>query len=109
MKNPFEKNDHKILIAGILFGSAVAGAVAYLFLTRTGSQLRKQLTGHLGRMRDSFLGIEPQDEPAEQTPAYLKNKVKPPKTDREKLEKHEILHEQSGGQKARHNEKQAKK
>lgn len=92
MKNPFEKNDHKILIAGAVVGSIAAGAAAYLFLTETGSQVRQQLAGHFGRMRDAFMGgraEEPQSEPQ----AYLQHKDKAPKTDREKLLKHEVLHD----------------
>ncbi|MDB5144557.1 MAG: hypothetical protein JWQ66_3270 [Mucilaginibacter sp.] len=89
MKNPFEKNDHKLLIAGIVIGSAAAGAVAYLFLTETGSQVRQQLTGHFGRMRDAFLGNR-SEEPQSDSQAYLKHKGKEPKTDREALLKGEI-------------------
>ena len=93
MKNPFEKNDHKVLIAGIVIGSLAAGAAAYLFLTETGSQVRRQLTGHLGRLRDTLIGGQPEDETAEETPAYLQQKGKAPETDREKLKKDEIIPE----------------
>ncbi len=66
MKNPFEKNDHKVLIAGILIGTVVAGATAYLFLTETGTEVRGQLAGHFGRLRETFLGGgEPQEEQPE--------------------------------------------
>jgi len=80
MKNPFEKDDHRLLIAGIIVGSVVAGAAAYLFLTETGSTVRQQLAGHLSRMKQSFLGggSEP---PAEEEPEYLKKPHKAPKTD----------------------------
>ncbi len=93
MKNPFEKNDHKVLIAGIVIGSLAASAAAYLFLTETGSQVRRQLTGHLGRLRDTFIGGQEEEGPAEVEPGYLQHKAKAPKTDREKLKKHEILHD----------------
>ena len=91
MKNPFEKNDHKVLIAGIVIGTAVAGAVAYLFLTETGAQVRQQLTGHIDRMRDAFLGAQPEEEPAPSEPEPPKPKGKAPKTDREKIMKDELL------------------
>jgi hypothetical protein len=91
MKNPFEKNDHKVLIAGIIVGSAVAGAVAYLFLTETGANVRKELTGHVNRIRDAVMGIEKKPEPAPE-PEYIHHeKPKAPKTDREALKKHEII------------------
>jgi len=92
MKNPFEKNDHKVLIAGIAIGTVAAGAAAYLFLTETGSGIRKQLGGHLTRLKTAFMGGE---QPAEEPhPAdYLKKPHKAPKTDREALKRHEILHE----------------
>ncbi len=92
MKNPFEKNDHKVLIAGIVIGTVAAGAAAYLFLTETGSQVRQQLTGHFGRMRDAFLGKQP-EEPQTDPQAYLQHQTKAPKTDRTPLLKHEILHD----------------
>jgi len=61
MKNPFEKNDHKVLIAGIVIGSVVIGAAAYLFLTETGASVRGELAGHFNRMRSALIGddIEP--------------------------------------------------
>lgn len=90
MKNPFEKNDHKVLIAGIIIGSAVAGAAAYLFLTKTGASVRQQLAGHFDRMKDAFMGGEPEPE-EEAVPEYLQQKTKKPKTDREALVKNEIL------------------
>lgn len=89
MKNPFEKNDHKVLIAGIVIGSVAAGAAAYLFLTETGASVRQQLAGHFNRMRNAFIGDGP--EPATETPGYLQHKTKKPKTDREALLKHEII------------------
>jgi hypothetical protein len=92
MKNPFEKNDHKVLIGGIVIGSLVVGAAAYLLLTETGKQVREQLSGHLSRMLDTFMGNEP-DAAEEETPAYLQHRKKGPKTDREALKKDEILHE----------------
>jgi gas vesicle protein len=58
MKNPFEKNDHKVLIAGVIIGSVVVGAAAYLFLTETGANVRRELTGHLNRVRDVVMGTD---------------------------------------------------
>jgi hypothetical protein len=91
MKNPLEKNDHKVLIAGIIIGSVIAGAAAYLFLTETGTTVCRELTGHLNRVRDAIMGGEP--EQAEATPVnyYLHHdKPKPPKTDKDVL-KHAIV------------------
>ena len=96
MKNPFEKNDHKVLIAGIIIGSVAAGAAAYLFLTETGTSVRGQLAGHFNRMRDAFLGNEPEPVAEDHSTDYLKHKTKAPKTDREKLLKHEILSPEGG-------------
>jgi hypothetical protein len=91
MKNPFEKNDHKVLIAGVAIGSAVAGAIAYLFLTETGATVRKELTGHINRIRDAVMGVKPA-APEEEHPAdYMHPKPKAPKTDRAALKKHEII------------------
>lgn len=98
MKNPFEKNDHKVLIAGIVIGSLAAGAAAYLFLTETGKEVRGQLSGHFNRLRNTFLGNESEsNEDQEEAPAYLQHKTKAPKTDREALKKHEILQEHQPG------------
>ena len=89
MKNPFEKNDHKTLVAGIIIGSAVAGVAAYLYLTETGKSVRREVGGHFSRMRDAFIGAEPEPEP-EHVQDYLQHKKKKPKTDRDALLKHEI-------------------
>lgn len=43
MKNPFKKNDHTVLIAGIAIASAAAGALAYLYLSESGNKTRKSL------------------------------------------------------------------
>jgi gas vesicle protein len=98
MKNPFEKNDHKVLIAGIIIGSVAAGAAAYLFLTETGSSVRQEIAGHFGRIRDAFMGNEP-ELVVDHEPEYLQHPKKKAKTDREALLKHVILggehHEES--------------
>jgi gas vesicle protein len=103
VKNPFEKNDHKALVAGIIIGSVAAGAAAYLFLTVTGTSVRKELAGHFSRMRDAFIGGEP--EPSEDhAKDYLQHKGKKPKTDRLAVLKHEII---GGQQEEHHGEQQA--
>ncbi|MBB6131109.1 YtxH domain-containing protein [Mucilaginibacter lappiensis] len=43
MKNPFKKNDHTVLIAGIAIASVAAGALAYLYLSESGNKTRKGL------------------------------------------------------------------
>jgi gas vesicle protein len=43
MKNPFKKSDHTVLIAGIAIASVAAGALAYLFLSESGEETRKNL------------------------------------------------------------------
>jgi len=43
MKNPFKKNDHTVLIAGIAIASVAAGALAYLYLSESGHKTRKSL------------------------------------------------------------------
>lgn len=40
MKNPFEKQDNSAFIATVLIGSIAAGAIAYLYLTQSGSHAR---------------------------------------------------------------------
>ena len=91
MKNPFEKNDHKVLIAGIIIGSAIAGGVAYLFLTETGTTIRQELTGHVNRIRDAVMGVEPAPEEEDHATDYLHHEhPKAPKTDRATLKNHVI-------------------
>lgn len=91
MKNPFEKNDHKVLIAGILIGSIAAGAAAYLFLTEPGSQVRAQLAGHLGRIRDAFIGAQSAEAANEGTPGTPAHTDKAPKPKREALKKQQVM------------------
>lgn len=38
MKDPFEKDDNTAMIAAIVTGALVAGALAYLFFTDSGSE-----------------------------------------------------------------------
>jgi gas vesicle protein len=91
MENPFNKKENTALIVGVIAGAVVAGAVAYLFLTDTGTQVRQKLSGHLERVIAAITGREteePADDPAQD---YLNHPKKHPKTDREKLLKHEAL------------------
>ncbi len=90
MKNPFKKSDHRALVGGIIVGSALVGTALYLLLTETGASVRGQIAGHFKRLKDSYSGHEPETA-SEHTKDYLQHKKKAPKTDREKLLKHEIL------------------
>ena len=96
MKNPFERNDHRILIGGAIAGSVIAGAAIYLFLTETGTSVRRQVSDRLSRMKESIFGNGSQPM-VEATPEYLQKPRKASKTDREALKKNEILHEQNPG------------
>jgi gas vesicle protein len=91
MKNPFERNDHRVLIGGVIAGSVIAGAAAYLFLTETGSSVRRQVVDRFDRMKQSIFGngAEPI---VEAVPEYMQKPSKAPKTDRQALKKNEILH-----------------
>ncbi len=42
MKNPFKKKDNTTIIATVAVASLAAGAVAYLFLTDNGTELRSR-------------------------------------------------------------------
>ena len=94
MKNPFEKNDHRILIGGAIAGSVIAGAAAYLFLTETGTTVRRQVADRLSRMKEAIFGGSV-DPIVEAVPEYRQKSHKALKTDREALKKHEILPEQN--------------
>ncbi|HEY9000989.1 MAG TPA: YtxH domain-containing protein [Mucilaginibacter sp.] len=94
MKNPFERNDHRVLIGGVIAGSVIAGAAAYLFLTETGSTIRRDVADRLDRLKQKFFGNGTQPV-VEGVPEYMQKPHKAPKTDREELKKNEILHEQN--------------
>ncbi|MDB4926617.1 hypothetical protein [Mucilaginibacter sp.] len=49
MKNPFEKESYKGLIAGIAIGGVVAAGLAYLFFTEDGEEL---LAGFKHKLKD---------------------------------------------------------
>jgi len=88
MKNPFKKKDNTLLIAGIAIGAAAA-SLAYLFLTESGTAVRQQLAGYFGKDGNEDENEDPQ--------AYLHHPAKAPKTDREALLKHEVLHNTDNG------------
>lgn len=89
MKNPFQHNNHNLLIAGIAVGTAAAGAAAaYLFLSESGSEFRKRFSSQMGNWF-SRSNEQPADH---ETPAYLQHKGAQPKTDREQLQHGTILH-----------------
>ena len=72
----------------MLIGTAIAGAVAYLFLTETGAKVREELTGHINRITDAISGkeAEPEEKPADD---YLHHdKPKRPKSDVSSLKEH---------------------
>ena len=99
MKNPLEKNDHRILIGGAIAGSVIAGAAIYLFLTETGTSVRRRVADRFDRMKGSIFGrkVEPI---VEEVPEHLQKPRKQSKTDREGLKKNEILNEQNPGESA---------
>lgn len=88
MKNSFQKNDHKLLIAGIAVGTVAIGATAYLLLTETGAELRERVTNQF----NTWFGRQQQEAAVPETPAYMQHKGARPKTDREHLIKGDILH-----------------
>lgn len=96
MKNPFERNDNRILIGGAIAGSIIAGAAAYLFLTETGTSVRRQVADRVDRLKQSIFGngVEPI---VEEVPEYLRKSRRASRTDREALKKNEILHEENPG------------
>ena len=44
MKNPFEKEDHTVLIVGIAVGVAAGIGLGWLYLTDKGAQYRRQIS-----------------------------------------------------------------
>jgi hypothetical protein len=88
MKNPFKKNAHKVLIAGAIIGTAVAGTIAYLFLTETGTSVRKELAGHISRIADAISGRKVTAEEAPVDDYLHHEKPKRPKSDKATLKEH---------------------
>lgn len=92
MRNPFEKDDHSALIAGLVIGSVAAGAAAYLFLTENGGSIRRKIGDQLLALRKSFMA-EPEEAPIDHSMDYMHPKKKAPKTDRDFLLHHDIIEE----------------
>jgi hypothetical protein len=91
MKNPFIKEEHNGLIAGLIIGSVAAATVSYLMLTGKGAVIRKDLSDAFGRIQDTIFGSQQQEEQEEDhSKDYLQKPHKAPKTDREALLKHQI-------------------
>jgi hypothetical protein len=58
MKNPFEKKDNTVLILALFGGIAIAGTLAYLYLTESGADTRESLKRKLKREgRDLAAGV----------------------------------------------------
>ena len=58
MKNPFEKQDHTGLIAGLSVGTAAGIALGWLLLTGKGAQYRSQISRKFkGAVSDTAAGI----------------------------------------------------
>ncbi|MGF7078728.1 hypothetical protein [Mucilaginibacter sp. UYCu711] len=90
MKNPFEKENHTSLIAGVIIGTAAAGVAAYLMFSGKGAVIRDEICNSFDRIRNTLMGTA---EAANDDHAldYLDTPHKTPKTDREALLKHQIL------------------
>jgi hypothetical protein len=96
MRNPFEKERHTGLIAGLIIGSVAAATVSYLMLTGKGAVIRKDLADTFARLQNTVFGTQEQEEEEDHSTDYLQKPRKAPKTDREALLKHEILADDSG-------------
>ncbi|MGN6178396.1 MAG: hypothetical protein ACTHNW_04405 [Mucilaginibacter sp.] len=58
MKNPFEKDSHTGLLAGLLIGGVVAAGIAYLFFTEDGEETLAGLKHKLKDMgKDIAAGV----------------------------------------------------
>ncbi|MES2376866.1 MAG: hypothetical protein V4553_09820 [Bacteroidota bacterium] len=91
MKNPFEKENHTNLIAGVIIGTAAAGVAAYLMFSGKGAVIRDEICSSFDRIRNTLMGTEPEHD--DHAMDYLQKPHKAPKTDREALLKHEIITE----------------
>ncbi|QKJ30326.1 hypothetical protein HQ865_11345 [Mucilaginibacter mali] len=92
MKNPFERRDNTVLIASLALGTVAVGAATYFVLSEKGAALRQRVTDQFSRVRNLF-GGSTLEEHTEPTLEYARKKAKKPKTDREALLHHEILHD----------------
>ena len=58
MKNPFEKEDKTLLRVTVFAGAAIAGTLAYLYLTGSGAVARKSIKHRLKEKgRDIAAGV----------------------------------------------------
>lgn len=58
MKNPFEKETNKGLIAGMVIGGVIAAGLAYLFFTEDGEELLESLKRRLkDKAKDIASGV----------------------------------------------------
>jgi hypothetical protein len=96
MRNPFEKERHNGLIAGLIIGSVAAATVSYLMLTGKGAVIRRDLADTFARLQNTVFGSHQQEEEEDHAKDYLQKPHKTPKTDREALLKHQILAEDGG-------------
>lgn len=101
MKNPFIKEKHNGLIAGLIIGSAAAAAVTYLLVTEKGASLRQDLADSFARLHNTVFGGQQAEEAGtEPSHDYLEKPYKAPKTDREALLHNQILTNTGGAQAA---------
>jgi gas vesicle protein len=92
MKNPFEKENHTNLIAGVIIGTAAAGVAAYLMFSGKGAVIRDEICNSFDRIRNTLMGTA-ESEHEDHALDYLAKPHKAPKTDRDALLKHQILTE----------------
>jgi len=96
MKNPFQKEDNTGIIVAAVVGAVAAGAAAYLLFTESGSSVREKIADQFNSLRNSISGSNSGEDASQQEhhhdQSYMQEPHKAPKTDREKLLKHEILH-----------------
>jgi gas vesicle protein len=99
MKNPFVKERHNGLIAGLILGSVAAAAVTYLLVTEKGASLRQDLADSFSRLHNTVFGGQEQEQEVENNAHdYLEKPHKAPKTDREALLHNQILSHTGGTQ-----------
>jgi hypothetical protein len=97
MKNPFVKERHNGLIAGLIIGSVAAGVVSYLMLTGKGAAIRQDLCDTFARLQNTVFGTHEQEDD-DHAVDYLQKPHKAPKTDREALLHNQILTDHGGAE-----------
>jgi gas vesicle protein len=98
MKNPFVKEKNSALIAGVIIGSVAAAAITYLFATKKGGSIRKELCDSFASLHDKIFGASGQPEQEDHHHDYLKKPHKAPKTDREALLHNQVLTDSGAAQ-----------